>query len=88
MPAGGARRADRHGLRVPTPGASVVDLTCRLEEGAKYDDLAAAIEVAAAGDREGVLDWTDEDVASTDYASCQSSSIFDVAQAPASGTTT
>ena len=26
----------------------------------------------------GVLDWTDEEVVSTDYVSCKNSSIFDV----------
>merc|ERR1711933_250640 len=57
---------------------SVVDLTCRLEKGAKYDDIVAAIKEAAAGPMKGVLDWTDEEVVSTDFVSCKSSSIFGV----------
>merc|ERR1712223_665835 len=65
-------------FRVPTPDVSVVDLTCRLEKGAKYDDIVAKIKEAAAGDMKGVLDWTDEEVVSTDFVSCTSSSIFDV----------
>merc|ERR1712232_256482 len=65
-------------FRVPTPDVSVVDLTCRLEKPAKYDDIVAAIKEAAAGDMKGVLDWTDEEVVSTDFVSCASSSIFDV----------
>merc|ERR1712186_87957 len=65
-------------FRVPTPDVSVVDLTCRLEKPAKYDDIVAAIKEAAAGDMNGVLDWTDEEVVSTDFVSCKSSSIFDV----------
>jgi len=65
-------------FRVPTPDVSVVDLTCRLEKPAKYDDIVAAIKEAAAGDMKGVLDWTDEEVVSTDFVSCKSSSIFDV----------
>jgi len=65
-------------FRVPTPDVSVVDLTCRLEKGAKYDDIVAAIKEAAAGDMAGVLDWTDEEVVSTDFVTCKSSSIFDV----------
>merc|ERR1711972_1232407 len=65
-------------FRVPTPDVSVVDLTCRLAKGAKYDDIVAAIKEAAAGDMKGVLDWTDEEVVSTDFVSCKSSSIFDV----------
>merc|ERR1712079_540933 len=65
-------------FRVPTPDVSVVDLTCRLEKGAKYDDIVAAIKEAAAGDMAGVLDWTDEEGVSTDFVACKSSSIFDV----------
>merc|ERR1712193_412420 len=66
-------------FRVPTPDVSVVDLTARLEKGAKYDDIVAAIKEYAAGDMKGVLDWTDEEVVSTDFVSCKFSSIFDVA---------
>merc|ERR1712166_726360 len=65
-------------FRVPTPDVSVVDLTCRLEKGAKYEDIVAAIKEAAAGDMKGVLDWTDEEVVSTDFTTCKSSSNFDV----------
>jgi len=65
-------------FRVPTPDVSVVDLTCRLEKGAKYEEIVAAIKEAAAGPMKGVLDWTDEEVVSTDFVSCKSSSIFDV----------
>ncbi|CAK0868067.1 unnamed protein product [Prorocentrum cordatum] len=49
-------------FRVPTPDVSVVDLTCRLEKGAKYDEIVAAVKEAAAGPMKGVLDWTDEEV--------------------------
>jgi glyceraldehyde 3-phosphate dehydrogenase len=65
-------------FRVPTPDVSVVDLTCRLEKGAKYEEIVAAIKEAAAGPMKGVLDWTEDEVASTDFVSCKSSSIFDV----------
>jgi len=65
-------------FRVPTPDVSVVDLTCRLEKPAKYSDIVAAIKEAAAGPMKGVLDWTEDEVVSTDFTSCKSSSIFDV----------
>jgi glyceraldehyde 3-phosphate dehydrogenase len=65
-------------FRVPTPDVSVVDLTCRLEKPAKYEEIVAAIKEAAAGDMKGILDWTEEEVVSTDFVSCKSSSIFDV----------
>merc|ERR1712124_35611 len=54
------------------------DLTCRLEKPAKYDDIVAAIKESAAGDMAGVLDWTDEEVVSTDFVTCKASSVFDV----------
>jgi len=65
-------------FRVPTPDVSVVDLTCRLDKPASYDAIVAAIKEAAAGPMSGVLDWTEDEVVSTDFVSCKHSSIFDV----------
>jgi len=65
-------------FRVPTPDVSVVDLTCRLEKPAKYEEIVAVIKAAADGPMKGVLDYTDEEVVSTDFVSCKSSSIFDI----------
>merc|ERR1712224_1155697 len=65
-------------FRVPTPDVSVVDLTCALEKGAKMDEIVAAIKEAAAGPMKGVLDWTDEEVVSTDFVTCPASSIVDI----------
>jgi len=65
-------------FRVPTPDVSVVDLTCRLEKGATYAAIVDAIKAEAAGAMKGVLDWTEDEVVSTDFVSCKSSSIFDV----------
>jgi len=65
-------------FRVPTPDVSVVDLTCRLEKPAKYDEIVAAIKEAADGPMKGVLAYTDEEVVSTDFVSCKDSSIFDI----------
>ena len=65
-------------FRVPTPEVSVVDLTCRLEKGAKYDEILAAAREAAEGPTKGDLDWTADEVVSTDFVSCKSSSVFDV----------
>merc|ERR1712031_100438 len=65
-------------FRVPTPDVSVVDLTCRLEKAAKYEDIVASIKEACAGPMNGVLDWTEDEVVSTDFVSCKASSIFDV----------
>jgi len=65
-------------FRVPTPDVSVVDLTVRLSTPAKYADIVAAIKEQAAGPMAGYLDWTEDEVVSTDFVSCKISSIFDV----------
>jgi glyceraldehyde 3-phosphate dehydrogenase len=65
-------------FRVPTPDVSVVDLTCRLEKPGTYDEIVATIKAAADGPMKGILDYTDEEVVSTDFVSCKSSSIFDI----------
>jgi len=65
-------------FRVPTPDVSVVDLTVRLEKPAKYADIVAAVKEAAAGDMRGILDWTEDEVVSTDFCTCKASSVFDV----------
>merc|ERR1711878_71496 len=65
-------------FRVPTPDVSVVDLTCRLKKPAKYEEIVAAIKAAAEGPMQGVLEWTDEEVVSTDFVTCKASLVFDV----------
>merc|ERR1712127_761216 len=65
-------------FRVPTPDVSVVDLTVRLEKPATYDQIVAAVKEYAAGEMKGILDWTEDEVVSTDFLTCKSSSIFDV----------
>lgn len=42
-------------MRVPTPNVSVVDLTCRLEKGASYDEIKQAIKTACQGELKGGL---------------------------------
>merc|ERR1712147_367192 len=61
-------------FRVPTPDVSVVDLTCRLEKPASYADIVNAVKESSAGDMAGFLDWTDEEVVSTDFYSHMASS--------------
>jgi len=65
-------------FRVPTPDVSVVDLTCTLDKAAKMADIVAKVKEASTGDMKGVLDWTEEEVVSTDFVTCPASSIVDV----------
>ncbi|OCT69800.1 hypothetical protein XELAEV_18036725mg [Xenopus laevis] len=64
-------------FRVPTPNVSVVDLTCRLQKPAKYDDIKAAIKTASEGPMKGILGYTQDQVVSTDFNGDTHSSIFD-----------
>ncbi|KAF8861540.1 glyceraldehyde-3-phosphate dehydrogenase [Acephala macrosclerotiorum] len=64
-------------MRVPTSNVSVVDLTCRLEKGASYEEIKAVIKKHADGDLKGILGYTEDDVVSTDLNGDNRSSIFD-----------
>lgn len=64
-------------FRVPTLDVSVVDLTCRLEKGASYDEIKAAVKEASENELKGILGYTEDDVVSTDFVSDPRTSIFD-----------
>ncbi|KAL3691853.1 hypothetical protein R1sor_005504 [Riccia sorocarpa] len=64
-------------FRVPTPNVSVVDLTCRLEKKASYDDIKKAIKAASETYLAGILGYTEDAVVSTDFVGDARSSIFD-----------
>ena len=65
-------------FRVPTLDVSVVDLTCRLEKNATYEEIVEAIKKACDTDLKGIMSWTDEDVVSSDFITDPHTSIFDV----------
>ena len=64
-------------LRIPTADVSIVDLTCRLEKGASYEEICAAVKEASEGSMKGVLAYTDEEVVSSDFCTDPHTSIFD-----------
>jgi glyceraldehyde 3-phosphate dehydrogenase len=64
-------------FRVPTPDVSVVDLTCRLEKAASYEDIKKAMKEAADGPMKGIMGYTEDAVVSTDFVGDARSSIFD-----------
>lgn len=64
-------------FRVPTPDVSVVDLTCRLQKPASYDQIKAAMKKASEGSMKGVLGYTEDQVVSNDFLGDSRTSIFD-----------
>ena len=64
-------------LRVPTPTASCVDLTVRTEQSTSYEAIAQAMKRASETYLSGYLEYTEDEVVSTDFIHCQASSIFD-----------
>ena len=64
-------------MRIPSADVSIVDLTCRLEKGASYEEICAAVKEAAEGSMAGVLAYTDEEVVSSDFRTDPHTSIFD-----------
>jgi glyceraldehyde 3-phosphate dehydrogenase len=64
-------------LRVPALDVSVVDLTCRLEKAATYDEIKAAVWRAAEGELAGILAYTEDAVVSSDFIHDAHTSIFD-----------
>jgi len=64
-------------MRVPTSNVSVVDLTCRIEKGASYDEIKAVVKKAAEGELKGILGYTEDEIVSTDLNGDTHSSIFD-----------
>ena len=64
-------------FRVPTPTVSVVDLTVRTTKSTSYEEICQAMKDAADGSLSGILEYTEDDVVSSDFIQCASSSIFD-----------
>jgi glyceraldehyde 3-phosphate dehydrogenase len=64
-------------FRVPTPTVSVVDLTVRTVKDTSYAEISAAMKKASETYLKGILDYTNDEVVSSDFIHCQSSSIFD-----------
>jgi glyceraldehyde 3-phosphate dehydrogenase len=64
-------------FRVPTVDVSVVDLTCRIEKSASWDEIKAALKDASENELKGVLGYTEEGVVSQDFVSEPKTSTFD-----------
>ena len=74
-------------FRVPTPTVSCVDLTVRTEKSTSYEEINAAMKAAANGSLNGILEYTEDEVVSSDFIHCPASSIYDAGSASAYLTT-
>ncbi len=64
-------------FRVPTLDVSVVDLTCRLQKAATYEEICAVMKKASENELKGILGYTEEAVVSSDFIHDARTSIFD-----------
>ena len=70
-------RLDGYAMRVPTPNVSVVDLTVTTEKPATADQVNAAMKAAAEGPMKSILEYTEEDLVSSDFKGNPHSAIID-----------
>ena len=70
-------KMDGFAVRVPTPDASLVDLTCELNRDVTKEEINAAMKAAANGPMKGVLEYLDEPLVSCDIIGNPHSSIYD-----------
>jgi glyceraldehyde 3-phosphate dehydrogenase len=64
-------------FRVAVPTSSVVDLTVRTVKDTSYAEISAAMKKASETYLKGILDYTEDEVVSSDFIHCPSSSIYD-----------
>lgn len=64
-------------FRVPTADVSCVDLTFRTEKATSLKEINAAMKAASEGPMKGVLGYTEEEMASSDFVGDPRSSIYD-----------
>lgn len=64
-------------FRVPTADVSAIDLTVRLVRPTTYEEICLAMKEASKGAMKGILEYTDEQVVSSDFISSTASAIFD-----------
>ena len=64
-------------FRVPTPTVSCVDLTVKTVKETSYAEISAAMKKASETYLKGILEYTEDEVVSSDFIHCKSSSIYD-----------
>jgi len=64
-------------FRVPVPTVSVVDLTVKTVKDTSYAEISAAMKKASETYLKGILEYTEDEVVSSDFIHSAASSIFD-----------
>jgi len=80
-------KLDGFSLRVPTPDASITDFVCQLKKPATKEQVNEAMKQAAAGPMKGILQYTEDEIVSTDIIGNPHSCIFDSKLTMAMGNT-
>jgi glyceraldehyde 3-phosphate dehydrogenase len=70
-------RFDGYSLRVPTPTVSVVDFTAILEKETNTETVRSTLKEAAGSQLEGILQYSEEPLVSSDFKGNSYSSIID-----------
>jgi glyceraldehyde 3-phosphate dehydrogenase len=80
-------KLDGFSLRVPTPDASITDLVAILKKPATKEQVNEAFKKAAATSLKGILQYTEDEIVSTDIIGNEYSCILDSKLTMAQGTT-
>lgn len=70
-------KLDGFSLRVPTPDGSITDFVALLKKPATKEQVNDAFKQAAAGAMKGILEYTEDEIVSTDIIGNEHSCIFD-----------
>lgn len=64
-------------IRVPTADVSVVDLTVRVSKDTCYEEICEAVKKASETHMQGIVEYSEEEVVSSDFIGCPASCVFD-----------
>ena len=70
-------KLDGISIRVPVPDGSLVDLTCEVSKTVTKEEVNAALKAAADGPMRGVMEYSEEELVSSDILGNPHSSIID-----------
>lgn len=70
-------KLDGYSVRVPTSNVSMVDFTVNLKKAASKEEVNKALKEASMGPLQGILEYTEEELVSSDFNGMRSSSCVD-----------